>query len=376
MFSRQDLDGLIAIESDPVVSIYQPTHPAGREVRQDPIRFRRLLGQAREALERGGLRRAQADERLAPAARLLDDEEFWRHQAKGLAVFVAPGTCRVLRLPIEPAELVVVGPRVHLTPLLPLIDGHCRFLLLALSTRRARLFEGSDAALVARADIHLPDGIEAVAGETDYQRTRHASPVGRSRTAKRGMAGTTQSFGQAPDEVHKEELIEFLRRVAAALDTTARSRAEPIVLAAQPEIQGHFRTLVDWPTLVEAPLADNPDALDERTLHARARELVAPRIATVHDGDLDRLNALLGSADARASLELGAIVQAARDGRVDTLFIAEGETRQGGTGASLSADETLLDAAAIETLRHRGHVDVMPQDRLPRHRPLAAILRY
>ena len=37
-----DLDELLAFDQYPAVSVYLPTHPAGREVRQDAIRPRNL----------------------------------------------------------------------------------------------------------------------------------------------------------------------------------------------------------------------------------------------------------------------------------------------------------------------------------------------
>ena len=103
MFLRNDLDELLACEAQPAVSIYLPTHKAGREIRQDSIRLRNLLG---EAAKRLGAERRPPDVEalLAPARRLVEDEEFWRHQDQGLAIFIAPGFERVHKLPIEVAE--------------------------------------------------------------------------------------------------------------------------------------------------------------------------------------------------------------------------------------------------------------------------------
>jgi hypothetical protein len=39
---RTDLDEVLALDQYPAVSVYPPTHPAGREVRQDAIRLRNL----------------------------------------------------------------------------------------------------------------------------------------------------------------------------------------------------------------------------------------------------------------------------------------------------------------------------------------------
>ena len=42
MLFRNDLDELLAFDQYPAVSVYLPTHPAGREARQDAIRLRNL----------------------------------------------------------------------------------------------------------------------------------------------------------------------------------------------------------------------------------------------------------------------------------------------------------------------------------------------
>ena len=50
MFSRSHLDELVAMDARPAVSLYLPTHVAGREIRQDPIRLKNLLSSAAERL--------------------------------------------------------------------------------------------------------------------------------------------------------------------------------------------------------------------------------------------------------------------------------------------------------------------------------------
>lgn len=55
-----------------LVSLAMPTHRAGPDTRQDPIRFRNLLGRAAELLgEHSGITGREADELLAPARALL-----------------------------------------------------------------------------------------------------------------------------------------------------------------------------------------------------------------------------------------------------------------------------------------------------------------
>ena len=90
LLSGQELEQLIGKPGGPCVSIFLPTHRAGAETRQDPIRLKNLIGEARDLLLAKGLRAAEADVILAPARDLLGDGVFWRHQGDGLAVFLSP----------------------------------------------------------------------------------------------------------------------------------------------------------------------------------------------------------------------------------------------------------------------------------------------
>ena len=108
MFARHDLDELVACDKQPAVSIYMPTHAAGREVRQDAIRLRNLLNTATKRLG-ADHRPPEIAELLDPARLLVDDEEFWRYQERGLAVFRR----RIVRRGafLHPAPIAAGAPR-------------------------------------------------------------------------------------------------------------------------------------------------------------------------------------------------------------------------------------------------------------------------
>ena len=87
LLNKDEIGSLIDERGDLCVSMYLPTHRLGPETQQDPIRLKNLLKQAEERLRNNGLRRADADNILGPARRLLNDRVFWQHQGDGLAVF-------------------------------------------------------------------------------------------------------------------------------------------------------------------------------------------------------------------------------------------------------------------------------------------------
>lgn len=73
LMDRVALKTLIAVQAEVCVSIYLPTHRAGPDTQQDPIRFKNLLREAEERLSTFGLRSPEARGLLEPAQRLLTD---------------------------------------------------------------------------------------------------------------------------------------------------------------------------------------------------------------------------------------------------------------------------------------------------------------
>ena len=142
MFLRHDLDELLAFDKSPAISIYLPTHPVGREVRQDAIRLRNLLSEAAKRLAACDKRGPEIDALLRPGRRLVDDEEFWRHQEEGLAIFLGPGFERIHHLPVAVPEELAIAGHFCIKPLLPLIDSSGAFWVLTVSAARTRLHHG------------------------------------------------------------------------------------------------------------------------------------------------------------------------------------------------------------------------------------------
>ena len=144
LLSKAKLERLSDEQHEWCVSIFMPTHRAGDQVRQDPVRLKNLIGEAKADLTaEGGLRGTEAAELLEPARALVAQHDLWRYQSDGLAIFVSPNTFRRYRLPGDFEELVVVADRFHIKPLLPLLSGDGRFYVLALSQNEIRMLQGT-----------------------------------------------------------------------------------------------------------------------------------------------------------------------------------------------------------------------------------------
>src|SRR5207237_4228189 len=147
-----------------------------------------------------------------------------------------------------------------LKPLFPLIDQAGSFWVMALSAGSTRLYQGSRWTFAEVSGLDLPQGLAEIWGETEYQEAHKASPTGRP---QRGPAGLSkaQSLGDAPEELHKTQLIELLRRIAAAVEPIVKRQPASVILAAEPKIQGHFRALTKWKELLPEGSREFPDVM-------------------------------------------------------------------------------------------------------------------
>jgi hypothetical protein len=387
MLSKDELLEIAGAGGELRISILMPTHAAGSEIRQDPIRLKNLLSEGENRLLARGLRRDDADDLLAPAMRLINSGEFWLHRSEGLALYIGRDFLRTIDLPFQPEERLTVGSAFRIRPLLGLMQSADRFLVVAVSLSGARLFEGDRERLAERSDLDLPRGVKEVMDETDYQQMTQSSPVARPRTRSgEGAVSARHNFGEAPEELRKKELIEYLRRLDAALLPALSGRSEPVVIVGDPQVGGHFHSLSKLSHLHPEAIEANPDALDAEELHRRVLRLVEPGFGRARGTALDRLRALHGSADPRAETTVPQIVRAARYARVECLFLPESgevwgrfeEAKDQITvrGAPEGGDVDLLDQAAVDTLANGGAVFAVRRDDLPLGAAAAAVLRY
>lgn len=381
MFTRSDLATLMNDAPELGVSIFLPTHLRSREIRQDPIRLKNLVAEARGKLLDLGFGPAEAEETLAPALTLIDDYEFWQHGSHGLALFLGDKGARHYRVPLPLSEQVLVGPGFHVKPLLPVLAADGAFLVLTITSDRVRLFEASRFALAEAEAPDLPGGFSEMAGNSDYESPVQASPPNRPHTVG-GAATKAQVYGDSPEEWRKSRLVEFLRRTAAALQQRLASDPLPVVLVADAEAAGHFQKSAALGHLLAGLIETNPEAMDEEALHEAAYALVQPRLDADRQTAMERFQALQGSGDERVATEIHDVISAAYQGRVEALLLAEGEDAWGryddasgkiAMGEDVAGSKDLLDAAAVQTLRHSGEVHVLRREEIPSS---AAILRY
>ena len=379
LITTNDLRRLADTTAEPCVSILLPTHRLGPEQAQDPIRLKNLLARAAEQLTELGMRVPEADELLAPAARLLDDQHYWAHQDNALALYLTRQTFESYRLADPTDELVVVAGRFHLKPLLPALTTGTGFNVLALSQHQVRLLQGTSTHLTEMALGDIPPSLAQVVRFDDRERQLHSH--GADRVGQGRVTATFHGHGGAKDTT-KDDLGRFLKAVDDGVTDLVGQPARPLVLAGVDHVVAAYRNLSHHPRIVDTAIEGNPEQLSTSDLHARAWPIVQAVIDTDRQTAAETFSAGI---EPTTSTPVE-IVTAAAEGRVHTLFVPA-DTELWGTfdrtqhqvsehDQHQPGDEDLADVAAIETLTTGGTIHVVPSHAIPGTGPLAAILRY
>lgn len=381
--TRDTVMELAAPRQGPCISLFMPTERAGREVMAGPIRFKNLLDDAEEQLIAAGMRRPDAHELLAPAWRLHADSLFWQHQDEGLAVFVASDFLAEHRLPYDVAEQVLVGDAFHIKPLLPLLTGDGRFYVLTLSKGDVRLLAGNREGLEEVEVPDVPKNIEEALQYDDPERQQQFHTQTSNPATSDIRSGQFFGTGAAADD-DRDEVIRFLHQVEADITRYLRDERVPLVLVGLEETLPYYRRTNDYRYLLDEAVTDNPKLIAPEDLHRRVWELVEPHFTDDERAAREAYAIQAGRGNPMA--KLGPVLNAAHEGRVDTLFVPLGVTRWGHYdperrrtevhAAYQPGDQDLLDLAAIATLRSAGTVFAVPAEALPGDGDLAAVVRY
>ncbi len=383
MINQSDMEALSMKRDGWRVSVYMPTHQAGDQVQQDPIRLKNLLDRAEERLVEKGLRRPEAEELVAPARLLLEDNLFWKHQSDGLAVFVSGEGLDYYRMPFDFEEQVIVGERFYVKPLLPLLSGDGRFYVLALSQDQVRLLAGTRYA-AGEVDLEsVPDSLaEALRFDDPERRLQFHTATGPSGGKGERPAAFHGHGGADVDE--KEAILRYFQKLDNELAPYLADVQVPMVLAGVDYLLPLYREANSYQHLVDEGIEGNPEELSVRELHHRAWAVVAPHFQQEQE-EARRLYGDLTGTD-RQSDDLEEIVAASHYGRVETLWVALGQERWGTFDPQANemevhdehepGDEDLLGAAAVQTLLNSGAVYAVEAAQVPGDGPLAAIFRY
>lgn len=376
-----DLRAIAAVEDPLAVSVLMPTFTAGREVRQNKVRFKNLLGKVRETMDRRGIRSDQIESRLGGGEALCENEAWWQHQGHGLAWFADGSGSQTFRLPVEVEERYELGAHHYLRPLIVVPQENRRFFLLAVSQNRVRLFRGDRFQIDQLEPDDLPSDLRSALNIDEFTQS-----LQQHSTTSRQIAGDMTFHGQggAGMEVQKrDEILPFFRRLDHVFRSHFGEQRLPLLFAGVDFLFPIFQQASNYAHLVDHPIEGNPDELKPKELQQGAMKAIRCDFDKVIDDAIATYHREVGRHE--AGTDAWSILTAARDGLVDTLMLCEGDTRwvverdagknfrdadPGSDGAFELGNE-----AAVSTLRTGGRVLSCPRDKMPDRHTMAAVFR-
>lgn len=377
----EQLKALAQHQQAPSISLYMPTHRAGPDMQQDPIRFKNLLREVERTLTERGMKPRDIEALLQPAQSLLEDIGFWRYLQDGLALFLAPDDFRYYRLPFPVDEQVIVAQSYFVKPILPLFTNNGHYYILAFSQDTARLFEGTRHTI---GEIELPEDTP-----TNLQDALQIDNVQRELQfhSTSGGGGDAMFHGHgAGDEERKRWIENYLNLLDHGVKKALHGQTAPLVLAAVDYLLPMYRKVSEYPNVFEESITGNPEHLRAEELQAQAWPLVEPVFRQEIESVIERYQQFANTE--QASQIPDDIITAAYHGRVDSLVVAVDSQLWGvfnhDTGTVLQyqkaqkneQDLPLLDFAAMQTLQNGGAVYGLTQVEMPTDSPVVAIFRY
>jgi hypothetical protein len=358
--TEAELRELAAIHQPYCVSLYMPTHRKGYDTKQDPLRLKGLLNQAEESLLKQDMRAAEARAMLEPARQKISDSSFWSHQGDGLALLITLSEMRSYRLSRQLEEILFVGHRFLLTPLIPVAYDDAQFLTLVISPKRVRLMGGTRESIDEIKVEGLPKQFDELGKYIDTERMlqfhTRAAPTGAA-SSDRAAVFHGQGVG-TDDALRKKRLLEFCRMIERSLQPVLANRKTPLVLAADQSLIPIYKETNTYPYILEEAISGNHDQSSEKQLHEATWPIVQEKLRS----EKAQLLAIGESAvsDGRGSTELREILPAASDGRVDALMVTDachvwGSYDSDAREASIheqkqEGDDELMNLAAVTSL--------------------------
>ena len=381
--TKDSFAALAKHQGDTCISVYMQTHMKGSEVNElaDNTVFKNYLQQITAQLKQKNMNELAIEKLLAPSFELLRNDDFWRQQSKGLAVFITEGSTQYIKLPSAPKqEELLVNTSYYLSPLIPMIMQGDYFYLLVLSKKQSKLYRAGEHGIVELIINEMPNGVDDVVHFEEKEDQKLF------RTGSSGAGGGANYHGQGagkPDE--KEHIAMYFDEVDETIWKAVLNKENvPLLLAGVEYLIPIYKSVAQYKPIWDVAITGNHQYTDLNELHQQAKKVMEPYFAERHKKALE----LYGnqSATELTSSIPADVIPAAHYKRVWHLFVQEG-AHIWGTFDEMNnkltinetqkpEDEDLIDKAVTRTILNAGEVHFLPKDQMPGGSEIAAVMRY
>ena len=376
ILTKDIFNQLAGYDNAPCVSILMPTNKAGVAVNEqaDMTAFKTALQQAEKMLKEKGTDEITIKSMLKPGYDLLREEAFWRSLNNGLAVFVADGFFKYVKLSAPFVQHVHVNSSFYVSPLVPFMVRHEYFYVLDLAKKFTRFYRADSFGIEHLAVEEMPSGVDDVV---------HFEEKEGDKLYRTGGRGGTD--GAKPEE--KENIAAYFKEVDNTIWQSHLNKEHvPLLLAGQDFLIPIYKSVSKYKEIWPEALTGNHHQQSDNELYEEAMKVMKPFFDKPLKFALEDYHNKLISALTSSMIET--IIPATYYGKVSHLFVKKGLqvygsfneqenklTMQGLEGPITEPDD-LIDKAVIKTIQNGGEVFFLDADQMPNQNELAAIFRY
>ena len=367
------------------VSIFLGSHAAGVEVNEhyDPTNFKNQLQEVTRRLKDKGLDEGFIQKLLEPGYDLVRDNSFWTEQHPGLAVFIADGFFKYIKMPVVPTEELVIEPTFYVTPLIPAMASSEYFYVLVISKQCAKLFK-ADAFGMQIVPLELPQSIEEVKRISGLDATTFRSGSNGPKAPRSSQEGSYHGAGGGNAD-GKDNMLTYFEAVDDLLwEKVFNKENAPLVLAGVEYVLPIYRSACDYHNLWPEVLTGNRDQQETTNLYNDAKELMKPYFE-------QRVNKALETYGNQSATGLTSsipadVIPATYYAKVSQLFVCKGAHLWGHFDEMSNEltfhdtpdedGEDLIDNAVVKTFANGGEVFLLDKEKMPADCQIAALMRY
>ncbi len=350
MLTRDDLKKLASV-SGSCLTIIQPLKDDIRPASTPEAAIKAAIQEARRLMTATGFDVAHQDQILLPVRKIAAETD-WTSQRGSLVAFSSTefSRCDFWHETFTPR--VNLDRQFFIVPLLPALQRHHDFWLLAVSIKKVRLYRGS---LKGLAEVELPESL-ATSRAADEAFDPSFDPPDhtlRARSNAGPSAGTMQGVQFGTGSAHEREpvyLHDFFRAIDHGIRPILSADPQPLILAAVSRELAIYRKVNTYAPLLDGDIHGSPESLGVNVLYAIAVDLIAGYSSRPVETILRETEKAVGRSLVVTDPNL--VAAAASVGLVEELIVSPGAPHFGQL-------ETIVNRAALSTIRNSGVISVL-----------------
>lgn len=355
----------------------------GRNFHLHSKRLRNILREMSKGAHGANEFKETLDTLLSKAEELAGDKDRWSGDYEGVCVYVSRDHADLLRLSYAPTEISAISDSFYFRPAADALASRAELLALAVSYKSPQLFLFDGERARHFGEIELPESVyefseEGALDKNQHGHIRRSSPNGSSPA----MVGHGFNSKLSPRDLNGPV---FRREIGHAMAGLEESKKLPLVIIGDETIVGEFAKEYEHPAGLALKVMDAQAHPDEESVRAICSKLVHDAHTQAKEDALRTLAEFDQNSELYTD-NLKDAYESATQGRISLCAVAASgaawchyDSNGSLSSANPETDEDafeVLDRIYVEALPKGGDVVVVPAEKVPGGKKVAAILKW